>query len=73
VKKKPFYKVRVVHDPAQKRYNVEVKVSWFKVWERESSFSYMKEYYMMYCEATAEAAAVDRAKQISSQYIVAEF
>jgi hypothetical protein len=33
----------------------------------------MKEYYMMYCEATAEAAAVDRAKQISSQYIVAEF
>lgn len=73
MKKKPFFKVRVVHDPVQERFEIEVKEKWYKNWKKDSFFSYKSAYHRMYTEETAREAALDRALRISNQYIIAEF
>lgn len=72
--KKPFYKVRVVHDAANSRFFVQTKDKWYKPWNGlVNSFSYEKAYHQMYTEETAERAALELAESISKQTIIAEF
>lgn len=73
MRKKPFFKVRVVHDPVKECFVVETKERFWKLWKLDTSFSYEAAYHKMFTEETAREAALDRALRISNQYIIAEF